>query len=98
MILINCNSLCRIDMMRPFDGTFSEGNALSMVAWIGISTISIIWTTDLDPVTGADGAGLDAFFQRHLAMAVYPMAPMLVVSLRTTAFRFGSAGSPSTTC
>ena len=36
--LINCNSLCRIDMMRPFDGTFSEGDSLNMVAWNGEAT------------------------------------------------------------
>jgi hypothetical protein len=32
MILNNCNTVCRLDEMRSFDGSFSEGAALNMVA------------------------------------------------------------------
>lgn len=72
MMLNNCNSLCRIDEMYSFDGTFSEGTALNMVAWTGMRMGTILWTYDLSP----DPAVFDPFFQQHLLMDVYPMAPM----------------------
>jgi hypothetical protein len=40
MMLNNCNSLCRLDEMRAFDGTFSEGAALNAVAWTGVPSPS----------------------------------------------------------
>jgi hypothetical protein len=68
----NCNSLCRLDEMRSFDGTFSEGASLNAVAWTGLKQPTILWTYDLSP----DTAALDSYFQQHLLMNVYPMAPM----------------------
>jgi hypothetical protein len=44
MMLNNCNTLCRIDEMRAFDGTFSEGASLNAVAWTGIRNPTILWT------------------------------------------------------
>jgi len=58
--------------MRAFDGSFSEGAALSAVAWTGLRNPTIMWTYALSP----DPAVLDVFFQQHLLMNVYPMAPM----------------------
>lgn len=68
----NCNWLCRLDMMHAFDGGFSEGAALNSVAWVGLRTPSILWTYSL----AADAAVLHGYFQQHLLMNVYPMAPM----------------------
>lgn len=72
MILNNCNTVCRLDQMRAFDGTFSEGAALNAVAWTGIRNPTILWTYNL----AGDVNVLDDFFQQHLLMNVYPMAPM----------------------
>lgn len=72
MILNNCNLLCRLDEMHAFDGTFSEGASLNSVAWTGLRNPTILWTYGLSD----DVAALDAFFQQHLLMDAYPMAPM----------------------
>ena len=72
MMLNNCNLLCRLDEMRAFDGTFSEGAALNGVAWTGVRNPTILWTYGLSSSLPL----LDAFFQQHLLMDVYPMAPM----------------------
>jgi SSS family solute:Na+ symporter len=69
----NCNTLCRADLLGPFDGGFSEGAALNAVAWNGIrGRTTILWTYSLS-ATG----DLDAVFQQHLYVRVWPMAPML---------------------
>ena len=72
MMLNNCNLLCRLDEMRAFDGTFSEGAALNGVAWTGIRNPTILWTYALSDNVPA----LEKFFQAHMLMDVYPMAPM----------------------
>ena len=72
LILSNCNLLCRLDEMRSMDGTFSEGAGLNGVAWTGLRNPSILWTYSLP----GDVAALDTYFQQHLLMDVYPMAPM----------------------
>lgn len=73
VMLMNCNSLCRIDQVEHFDGTFSEGASLNGVAWTGIAMPSILWTYGLE---GQSEAQLDHYFQQHLLMNVYPSAPM----------------------
>lgn len=73
LMLGNCNTLCRIDIGGLFDGGFSEGAALNAVAWLGLRRPSILWTYSLD---GHDSASLDVFFQQHVVMRVFPMAPM----------------------
>ena len=72
MMLNNCNLLCRLDEMRAFDGTFSEGASLNAVAWTGLRNPTILWTYALSD----DLAVLNAYFQQHLLMDTYPMAPM----------------------
>ena len=73
VMLGNCNTLCRIDVGGLFDGGFSEGAALNAVAWLGLRRPTILWTYALDAL-GA--AALDAYFQQHALMRVFPMAPM----------------------
>ena len=62
MMLNNCNTVCRLDEMRSFDGTFSEGAALNSVAWTGLRNPTILWTYSLEP----NLAVLNDFFQQHL--------------------------------
>ena len=50
MMLNNCNTVCRLDEMRAFDGTFSEGAALNGVAWTGLRNPTILWTYNLAEV------------------------------------------------
>jgi len=73
VMLGNCNTLCRIDLAGMFDGGFSEGAALNAVAWLGLRRPAILWTYGLD---GHSAAALDAYFQQHALMRVFPMAPM----------------------
>jgi hypothetical protein len=73
VMLGNCNTLCRIDLAGAFDGGFSEGAALNAVAWLGLRRPTILWTYSLD---GQSAAALDAYFQQHALMRVFPMAPM----------------------
>ena len=73
VMLGNCNTLCRIDVGGLFDGGFSEGAALNAVAWLGLRRPAILWTYSLD---GQSAAALDAYFQQHALMRVFPMAPM----------------------
>ena len=72
-MLGNCNTLCRIDLAGVFDGGFSEGAALNAVAWLGLRRPSILWTYSLE---GHSAEALDAYFQQHVLMRVFPMAPM----------------------
>lgn len=69
----NCNTLCRIDLSGIFDGGFNEGAALNAVAWTGLRRPTILWTYALDSLSQAE---LDAYFQQHILMRVFPMAPM----------------------
>ena len=72
-MLGNCNTLCRLDLAGAFDGGFSEGAALNAVAWLGLRRPTILWTYNLDHL---DASALDAYFQQHILMRVFPMAPM----------------------
>ena len=49
-----------------------EGAALNAVAFTGLRNPTILWTYGLSE----DVKALDAYFQQHLLMDVYPMAPM----------------------
>ena len=69
----NCNVLCRADILASFDGIFSEGSALNAVAWGGLLKPTILWTYSLESLLPA---ALHSFFQQHLLMRVFPMAPM----------------------
>jgi len=73
LMLGNCNTLCRIDVAGAFDGGFNEGAAVNAVAWLGLRRPTILWTYSLD---GHSDAALDEFFQQHVLMRVFPMAPM----------------------
>ena len=73
LLLINCNALCRVDLFEGADGTFSEGSHLNGVSWSGLAAPSIMWTYKL---AGSTDGQLDAFFQQHLLMDTFPMAPM----------------------
>ena len=66
---MNCNSLCRIDLLEHFDGTFSEGSSLNGVAFAGLAMPSILWTYSL---RGQSERELDAYFQQHLVSAKGP--------------------------
>lgn len=75
LIMNNCNAegnVCRIDLLKYFDGTFSEGSALTPAAWAGLRTPTIVWTYKLSD----DLVLLHAYFQQHLLMDAYPLAPM----------------------
>jgi len=75
LMMNNCNAegnVCRIDLLKHFDGTFSEGSALTPAAWAGLRTPTIVWTYQLSD----DLELLHEYFQQHLLMDAYPLAPM----------------------
>ena len=84
MMWMNCNSLCRIDLLGSFDGSFSEGAALNAVAWTGLFSPTIMWTYTL---TGQSAAELDTFFQQRLLMNVYPMVSASEIRQPTPPYR-----------
>lgn len=73
IMLMNCNSICRVDLLEAFDGLFSEGSALAGNAFAALLRPLTLWTYDLNSTGGPD---LHAFFQQHLLLKAYPMAPM----------------------
>ena len=72
LMLNNCNWLCRLDENR-YSMAPSRKAPLNSVAWTGLRQPTILWTYAL---SGTDPADLDLYFQQHLLMNVYPMAPM----------------------
>eukprot|EP01006_Ploeotia_vitrea_P065811 TRINITY_DN93852_c0_g1_i1.p1 TRINITY_DN93852_c0_g1~~TRINITY_DN93852_c0_g1_i1.p1 ORF type:complete len:808 (+),score=70.02 TRINITY_DN93852_c0_g1_i1:44-2467(+) len=72
VMMMNCNTMCRVDLLKYFDGTFSEGSVLNAVGWTGMRRPTILWTYNLDNHTADE---LHHAFQAHLLMKVYPMAP-----------------------
>ena len=65
-------NVCRLDLLKNFDGTFSEGSALNPAAFTGLRTPTIQWTYRLSD----DPELLRQYFQQHLLMDAYPMAPI----------------------
>ena len=47
-MFMNCNTVCRIDLLEFFDGLFSEGSALNAVAWASFFRPSILWCARAD--------------------------------------------------
>lgn len=60
--------------MEPFDGTFSEGGATNAVGLLSMRSTAILWTYNSKTCCASPAVATD-FFQRHLYMGVYPMAP-----------------------
>jgi hypothetical protein len=74
VIFVN-NHVKRLDLLRHVDGIYCEfgqnGQALNATGLLSVRRPAIGWT-DEEKTVRADP---DAFFQRHLYMGVYPMAP-----------------------
>lgn len=47
--------------------------ALNAVAWVGLRRPTILWTYSL---SGLNSSALDEYFQQHVLMRTFPMAPM----------------------
>ena len=73
IMLMNCNTVCRMDNLESFNGTFNEFGIINGVAWAGLMHPSVQWTYEL---TGRTDEELDEYFQQHLLMNVYPSAPV----------------------
>jgi hypothetical protein len=74
--VIFCNpEMNRLDMMEYFDGVFNEfgylGFNLNQSAFLTFYKPLICWTPDRATVMNSP----DRFFQRHLIMGAFPMAP-----------------------
>jgi hypothetical protein len=72
-MFVNCDTVCRIDLLEGIDGVVTTSGALNAIAWTSVSRPGIVWTYDLTALTDAE---LDAYFGQHLLMKVFPVAPM----------------------
>ena len=74
IMLMNCVGNARIDMLRHYDGGFSEGYAINAAGLLGLRMPSILWTKNANECCStADKTA--SFMQHHLYMGVAPMAP-----------------------
>lgn len=73
-MLLNTAGYAALSLMEPFDGTFSEGNALASVGILGAVSPAILWTYSATACC-ATQAMADTFMQWHLYLGVYPMVP-----------------------
>jgi hypothetical protein len=73
LLFVN-NHVKRADVLRAIDGIFDEHDfpaSLNTTAVLGVRRPVLGWTSEEANLR----AGADAYFQRHLHMGVYPMAP-----------------------
>jgi hypothetical protein len=73
-MLMNTVGNCRIDMLRHYDGTFSEGHGVNAVGLLGARSPAILWTYTSSECCATPAAAA-SFLQHHLYMGVAPMAP-----------------------
>ena len=73
MLFVNCDSLCRADLLSDIDGIVSSSNALNTVAWAALNRPAMLWTYSL---SGLSAAQLDSYFAQHILMRVFPTAPL----------------------
>merc|ERR1711966_325389 len=74
VMLQNALGFAQLSLLKPFDGTFSEGSVVNAVGILGARSTSILWTYSSHECCGTD-ANADEYFQRRLYMKVFPMAP-----------------------
>ncbi len=72
----SCFTSHRLDLFRELDGIFDEsghlGYAFNGSSMIALRKTAVMWTLDTQTLQ----ADPDSFFQRHLYMGAYPMAPV----------------------
>jgi len=73
-MLLNTLGVSRADYLQSYDGTYSEGQAVNAVGLLGLVSTSILWTYTADECCSSQKRA-DNYFQIHLYMGVYPMAP-----------------------
>jgi hypothetical protein len=70
-----------LPFMEHFDGTYSEGGNTNAAGLLGLTSTSIMWVYPRGPggtystPMQEEAAVVDAWFQRHVRMNVFPMAP-----------------------
>ncbi len=74
IMLMNTIGNCRLDMLRHYDGQFSEGHAVSAVGLLGLRSPAILWLYNAGECCSTPAAA-GAYFQTHLYLGVAPMAP-----------------------
>lgn len=74
IMMMNTVGNARLDQLRWYDGTFSEGSAVNGVGILGAASPAILWTyNEGECCSSPEQAAL--FFQAQLYMGVCPMAP-----------------------
>ena len=73
-MLINTYGYACLSLMAPYDGSFSEGHAISAVGLLGIVSPAIMWTYDTRECCSSRAA-FDPYMQWRMLLAVFPMAP-----------------------
>ena len=75
IMLMNTYGNARLDTLRHYDGSFSEGNGVNGVGLLGLLSPAILWTYDaVECCTSATQTA--TFFQSQLLLGVMPMVPL----------------------
>lgn len=74
IMLINTFGYSMLSLMGPYDGSFSEGKAVSAVGLLGLFSPAILWVYSADECCKTPELA-DTVLQWHLYMGVFPMAP-----------------------
>jgi len=74
IMLMNTYGNCRLDMLRHYDGQFSEGRAVNAVGLLGARSPAVLWTYNSQECCGSPAATA-SYLQHHLYVGVAPMAP-----------------------
>jgi len=74
IMLMNTVGNCRLDMMLHYDGQFSEGHAVNAIGLLGARSPAILWTYSSGECCETPSKAA-VYFQTHLYMGVFPMAP-----------------------
>jgi len=74
VMLMNTVGNSRLDMMRHYDGIFAEGHAVSGVGLLGLRSPAILWLYSAAECCSTPAAA-GAYFQTHLYLGAFPMAP-----------------------
>ncbi len=47
LLFVNCDTSCRVELLRGVDGVLSQSSAAGALAWVGVSRPVTLWTYDL---------------------------------------------------
>jgi hypothetical protein len=74
VMLSNNQGFAQLSLFEHMDGSFSEGGAINAQGILAARSTAILWVYGKTECCSSQ-TGADRYFQRHLYMKVFPMAP-----------------------